>query len=138
MGFFSKIRTSVVRTARALTQRASTVLGSLRKSESPLADRLLADALRIGEIPSPTDREEQRAAFVRERLRTLGLSPQVDEDGNVRARDIIVAHAWPGGVYLSDRVVDCHVKRLRRKLREAGAGEDLIETVYGLGYRLRS
>ncbi len=86
MGFFSKIRTSVVRTARALTQRASTVLGSLRKSESPLADRLLADALRIGEIPSPTDREEQRAVFVRERLRSLGLSPQVDEDGNVRAR----------------------------------------------------
>lgn len=86
MGFFEKIRTSIVRTARSLRRRASTVLGSLRKSDSPQADRLLSDALRIGEIPSPTDREEQRAAFVLERLRSLGLSPKVDEEGNVRAR----------------------------------------------------
>ncbi len=86
MGFLAKIRTSVSKAVRALTRRASTVLGSLRKSASPRADRLLADALRITEIPSPTAREEQRAAFVLERLRSLGLSPQVDEDGNVLAR----------------------------------------------------
>ncbi|HOX12531.1 MAG TPA: hypothetical protein P5117_06220 [Spirochaetia bacterium] len=86
MGFFKKIRTTAVKAVRALTRRASTVLGSLRKSSSPLADRLLSDALRIAEIPSPTAREEQRAAFVLERLRSLGLNPQVDEDGNVLAR----------------------------------------------------
>ncbi len=86
MGFFEKIRTTAVKAVRALTRRASTVLGSLRKSSSPLADRLLSDALRIAEIPSPTAREEQRAAFVLERLRSLGLNPQVDEDGNVLAR----------------------------------------------------
>lgn len=60
-----------------------------------------------------------------------------ERPGSARTRDSIVARAWPGGVYLSDRVVDCHVKRLRRKLREAGAGDEAIETVYGLGYRLR-
>jgi len=60
-----------------------------------------------------------------------------ERPGAARTREAIVARAWPGGVYLSDRVVDCHVKRLRRKLREAGAGEEAIETVYGLGYRLR-
>lgn len=60
-----------------------------------------------------------------------------ERPGAARTRDAIVARAWPDGVYLSDRVVDCHVKRLRRKLREAGGGEDPIETVYGLGYRLR-
>ncbi|MCK7514771.1 MAG: helix-turn-helix domain-containing protein [Desulfobacterales bacterium] len=60
-----------------------------------------------------------------------------ERPGAARARDIIVARAWPGGVYLSDRAVDCHARRLRRKLREAGAGDDAIETVYGLGYRLR-
>ena len=59
-----------------------------------------------------------------------------ERPGAARTRDAIVAHAYPEGIYLSDRVVDGHVKRLRRKLREAGAGEDLIETVYGLGYRL--
>ena len=35
-----------------------------------------------------------------------------------------------------DRTVDSHIKNLRRKLREAGAGPDLIETVFGVGYRL--
>lgn len=86
MGFFKVIRTTAAKAVRVLTRRASTVIGSLRKSESPLADRLLADALRIAEIPSPTAREEQRAAFVLERLRSLGLNPQVDEDGNILAR----------------------------------------------------
>ena len=86
MGFFAKIRTPVVKTLRALSRRASSVLGSLRKSATPLADRLLSDALRIAELPSPTAREEQRAAFVLERLKSLGLSPQVDEDGNILAR----------------------------------------------------
>ncbi|MCK7514769.1 MAG: hypothetical protein MZV70_69390 [Desulfobacterales bacterium] len=86
MGFLAKIRTSVSKAVRALTRRASTVLGSLRKSASPRADRLLADALRITEIPSPPPGRNSVAAFVLERLRSLGLSPQVDEDGNVLAR----------------------------------------------------
>lgn len=61
-----------------------------------------------------------------------------DRPGAARNRESIVARAYPEGVYLSDRVVDSHVKRLRRKLRDAGAPEELIETVYGLGYRLGS
>ena len=35
-----------------------------------------------------------------------------------------------------ERTVDSHIKNLRRKLCEAGAAQDLIETVYGVGYRL--
>ncbi|NLJ47192.1 MAG: hypothetical protein GX430_11620, partial [Treponema sp.] len=86
MGFLAKIRISISRTIGSLSRRASTILGSLRKSGSPMADRLLSDALRIAELPSPTEREEQRAAFVLERLRSLGLNPQVDEDGNILVR----------------------------------------------------
>jgi two-component system alkaline phosphatase synthesis response regulator PhoP len=36
-----------------------------------------------------------------------------------------------------DRTVDSHIKNLRRKLQAAGASADLIETVFGVGYRLR-
>lgn len=35
-----------------------------------------------------------------------------------------------------DRTVDSHIKNLRRKLAEAGASPDLVETVFGVGYRL--
>ncbi len=37
-----------------------------------------------------------------------------------------------------ERTVDSHIKNLRRKLASAGAAQDLIETVFGVGYRLRS
>jgi len=37
---------------------------------------------------------------------------------------------------LLDRTVDSHIRNLRRKLAEAGASADLIETVFGVGYRL--
>jgi hypothetical protein len=46
----------------------------------------LADALRLAEIPSPTYQEEQRAAFVLERLATLKIAPQMDDHGNILVR----------------------------------------------------
>jgi di/tripeptidase len=47
---------------------------------------MLSDALQLAEIPSPTRKEELRAAFVLERLGSLGLSSHVDEQGNIVAR----------------------------------------------------
>ena len=38
---------------------------------------------------------------------------------------------------MSDRTIDSHIKRLRKKLVEADPSFDGIETVYGLGYRFR-
>jgi hypothetical protein len=61
-------------------------LGKPKKPLFPLADRLLADAFRLGQLPSPTEKEEMRAVFVVERLRGLGLPYTVDEAGNILAR----------------------------------------------------
>jgi hypothetical protein len=76
----------IVRGINTLAGKAAGILHAPRKPRSPLADRLLADALRLAEIPSPTGQEEQRAAFVLERLKALGLSPLVDEGGNILVR----------------------------------------------------
>jgi two-component system OmpR family response regulator len=58
--------------------------------------------------------------------------------GRVFTRDELVDRAWGFGHALSDRTVDSHVRRIRRKLEAAGAGSvDPIETVHGVGYRLR-
>lgn len=48
----------------------------------------------------------------------------------VLTRDQLISAAYPDDTYLNDRAVDCHIKRLRKKI-----GADKIETVYGLGYR---
>lgn len=86
MGFLAKIRGSIAGAFRGISRKASTVLHSLRRSPSPLSDRLLSDALRIAEIPTPTSREEQRSSFILERLASLGLNPKVDEEGNIVVR----------------------------------------------------
>jgi two-component system OmpR family response regulator len=63
-------------------------------------------------------------------LRTLLGAP-----GRVFTRDELVDRAWGPGHALSDRTVDSHVRRIRQKL--AARGGDPVETVFGLGYRLR-
>jgi hypothetical protein len=84
--FLNYIQNSILRGIKLLSGRASSALHQGRKSAAPLADRLLADALRLAEIPSPTHREEQRASFVLERLSALGMIPQVDDEGNILVR----------------------------------------------------
>ncbi|MDR2070140.1 MAG: hypothetical protein LBP81_01795 [Treponema sp.] len=81
-----KFQTIIVRGINTFAGKAAGFLHTPRKLKSPLADRLLADALRLAEIPSPTGQEEQRASFVLDRLKVLGLSPLVDERGNILAR----------------------------------------------------
>jgi two-component system, OmpR family, response regulator len=54
--------------------------------------------------------------------------------GKVYTREELVERAYGAGHHITDRTVDSHVRRIRRKFKECGA--DPIETVYGLGYRL--
>jgi Response regulators consisting of a CheY-like receiver domain and a winged-helix DNA-binding domain len=53
----------------------------------------------------------------------------------VYGREELMTIAYPEDPYISDRNADAHIKRIRRKLKEAGLAEDAIQTVYGLGYR---
>jgi two-component system, OmpR family, response regulator ChvI len=55
--------------------------------------------------------------------------------GHVKTRDQLMAQAYPDQTFVSDRTIDSHVKRLRRKLEQCDANFAAIETVYGLGYR---
>lgn len=55
----------------------------------------------------------------------------------VLSRDAIIQNLWSYEDLPEEATVKSHVKRLRQKLRAVGAPEDCIETVYGLGYRLK-
>jgi two-component system response regulator ChvI len=65
------------------------------------------------------------------------LRALVRHPGHVKTRTQLLAEGYPDDHYLAERTIDSHVKRLRRKLQEAAADFDSIETVYGLGYRYR-
>jgi two-component system response regulator ChvI len=60
------------------------------------------------------------------------------QPGYVRTREQLLSEAFPQDSYMSDRTIDCHIRRIRGKLEDAEEGFDGIETLYGLGYRLRA
>ncbi|RYE94371.1 MAG: response regulator transcription factor [Myxococcales bacterium] len=65
------------------------------------------------------------------------LGALAEAPGRVRTRTQLVERIWGPSYALTERTVDSHFKGLRRKLEEAGAPDDLIETVRGVGFRLR-
>jgi two-component system, OmpR family, response regulator ChvI len=65
-------------------------------------------------------------------LQSLALHP-----GHVRQREQIMRSAYGEHIYVDDRTIDSHIKRLRRKFRHVDRNFAEIETLYGIGYRYR-
>ena len=63
-------------------------------------------------------------------LKTLAVRP-----GFVKSRDQLMDVAYDDQVYVDDRTIDSHIKRLRKKMRRVDGDFDAIETLYGIGYR---
>jgi DNA-binding response OmpR family regulator len=57
--------------------------------------------------------------------------------GRVFERSHLLDAVWGSDVVVGDRTVDVHIKALRRKIEEAGGDPRVLETVRGVGYRLR-
>jgi two-component system response regulator ChvI len=57
--------------------------------------------------------------------------------GMVKSRDQLIDAAYGENVYVDDRTIDSHVKRLRKKFRNIDGEFDQIETLYGIGYRYK-
>ena len=56
----------------------------------------------------------------------------------IYTRDVLINLIYDGDAFVSDRTVDAQIKRLRRKFSELAPGLDPIQTVYGMGYKLKS
>jgi len=63
-------------------------------------------------------------------LETLAQRP-----GVVKSRNQLLDIAYSDDVYVDDRTIDSHIKRIRRKFRAVDPAFDSIETLYGVGYR---
>ncbi len=59
----------------------------------------------------------------------------VTRPGHVRSRDQLISAAYGPSTYVDDRIIDSHVKRIRKKFKETDADFSQIETLYGVGYR---
>jgi two-component system response regulator ChvI len=65
----------------------------------------------------------------------LILQALAQRPGYVKSRDQLMDAAYDDQVYVDDRTIDSHIKRLRKKFRERDDTFDAIETLYGVGYR---
>jgi two-component system response regulator ChvI len=67
----------------------------------------------------------------------LLLQALAQRPGFVKSRDNLMDAAYEDQVYVDDRTIDSHVKRMRKKFRQVDPEFDAIETLYGVGYRYR-
>ncbi len=65
----------------------------------------------------------------------LLLQALAQRPGFVKSRDQLMDVAYDDQVYVDDRTIDSHVKRLRKKMRSVDPEFSAIETLYGIGYR---
>ncbi|HEX6072617.1 MAG TPA: response regulator transcription factor [Sphingomicrobium sp.] len=65
----------------------------------------------------------------------LILEALAQRPGVVKNRNQLLDVAYNDDVYVDDRTIDSHIKRIRRKFRAVEPGFDAIETLYGVGYR---
>ncbi|QHI95085.1 response regulator [Aristophania vespae] len=65
-------------------------------------------------------------------VRALAVRP-----GLVKSRDQLIDAAYGDNVYVDDRTIDSHIKRVRKKFRRVDDSFSQIETLYGIGYRYK-
>jgi len=65
-------------------------------------------------------------------VKTLAQRP-----GHVKNRDQLMDAAYGEAIYVDDRTIDSHIKRLRKKFKDVDADFSQIETLYGVGYRYK-
>jgi two-component system response regulator ChvI len=67
----------------------------------------------------------------------LILQALASRPGVVKSRNALMDAAYDDQVYVDDRTIDSHIKRLRKKFMASDVEFDMIETLYGVGYRFK-
>lgn len=127
---------------RLLLERIRTLLRRLeaRKADSVTPAALSDTALVRGDLVLDPARHHVQwkgqtvDLTVTEFLILQGLAQR---PGHVKSRDQLIDIAYGEHIYVDDRTIDSHIKRLRKKLRDTDSEFNAIETLYGLGYRYK-
>jgi two-component system response regulator ChvI len=124
---------------RLLVERIRTVLrrhGSAKENEGEgEEDIMVRGKLKLDSIRHACfwdDREVTLTVTEFMLLHALALRP-----GHVKSRDQLMDAAYDDNIYVDDRTIDSHIKRLRKKIKATDPDFSAIETLYGVGYRFK-
>lgn len=114
------------------------VKSNLRKSEILSSSKTELIRIKYGPIDINREKYEvfidgDKKVFPRKEFEVLYFL--VNNPGRVFGREVLLKEVWGSDVFVVDRTVDVHVRKIREKL---GKYSDIIETVKGVGYRLKS
>lgn len=124
---------------RLLIERIRAILR--RKDAAPAGSEDGENVLRRGDLMLDPDRHlcvwkgEEVVLTITEFLLVEALARR---PGHVKNRDQLIDAAYGENIYVEDRTIDSHVKRLRRKFRQTDKEFSEIETLYGVGYRYKT
>ncbi len=126
-------------------------------SQRLLLERVKAVLRRRSAAPTPTKEEEKqiirRSSLTLDPMRHaclwkgdpvtltvtefLILEALAQRPGFVKSRDSLMDAAYDDPVYVDDRTIDSHIKRIRKKFRMVDPEFDAVETLYGVGYKYK-
>jgi two-component system response regulator ChvI len=128
---------------RLLLERVKAVLRRAAPNEHVTAEAQAAASakmMRRGKLTLDPERHESLWEGRPVRLTVtefLLLQSLAQRPGFVKSRDNLMDAAYDDQVYVDDRTIDSHIKRMRKKFRQVDSEFDAIETLYGVGYRYR-
>src|ERR1700742_4798188 len=125
---------------RLLLERVRAVLRRADAKTAPVPGEVKKEALVRGKLALAPLRHECTWDGKPVRLTVtefLILQALAQRPGFVKSRDSLMDAAYDDQVYVDDRTIDSHIKRLRKKFKVVADDFDAIETLYGVGYRYK-
>ena len=122
---------------KLLIERVKAILrrSSAESASNPTDEKAL---IKRGNLLLNIDRHECQWKDERIKLTVtefLILENLVNRPGYVKNRDQLMSAAYTEDIYVDDRTIDSHIKRIRRKFKSIDKDFNSIETLYGVGYR---
>jgi two-component system response regulator ChvI len=130
----------LIERVKAVLRRAGADAADRNSAAGPPGAAAAARAIRRGKLTLDPERHdclwEDRPVKLTV-TEFLLLQALAQRPGFVKSRDNLMDAAYEDQVYVDDRTIDSHIKRMRKKFRQVDPEFDAIETLYGVGYRYR-
>ena len=125
---------------RLIVERVRAILRRLQPKDGQTAEPTVAHILERGKLKLDPERHtchwDARPVTLTV-TEFLILQALAQRPGVVKTRDALMDAAYDDQVYVDDRTIDSHIKRLRKKFKQVDDSFDVIETLYGVGYRFK-
>ncbi len=125
---------------RLLVERVRAVLRRVQPRDAVAQKTADSDTIERGQLAMD---QERHTCTWRGRPVTLTVTEFLilyalaQRPGVVKSRNALMDAAYDDQVYVDDRTIDSHIKRLRKKFKVTDTDFDMIETLYGVGYRFK-